>query len=129
MGEFGQGVGLVHKLGELGAAEELLDGGHHGPDVDELAGRGLVWVGDSHAFADDPLHAQQADAELVLDELPDGAHAPVSQVVDVVRFAAAVVEMDDLSHDRDEVIGHEDTVLDGEVVGEALVHFVAPHLA
>ena len=42
---------------------------------------------DRHALLDHPLHAQQADAELVLDQLADRAHAAVAQVVDVVRRA------------------------------------------
>ena len=67
------------------AAEELLHRGHDRPDVDQRARRGLVRVGDRHALADHALHAEQADAELVLDQLADGAHAAVAQVVDVVR--------------------------------------------
>ena len=66
VGEFRQRIGLVHELAELAAAEELLHGRHHGADIDEGAGRGLFGIGDGHAFADYPLHAQEADAELVL---------------------------------------------------------------
>ena len=44
MGKAGQRVGLVHELGELGGAEELLDGGHDRADVDEALGRDLVDV-------------------------------------------------------------------------------------
>ena len=39
---------------------------------------------DRHALLDDALHAQQADAEVVLDQLADGADAAVAQVIDVV---------------------------------------------
>ena len=67
VGEFRQRVGLVHELAELTAAEELLHGGHDGTDVDEGAGGGLIGVRDSHALAYDALHAQEADANLVLD--------------------------------------------------------------
>ena len=54
--------------------------------------RGGGRVGDGHALFDDALHAQQADAELVLDQLADRAHAAVAEVVDVVGGALAVVE-------------------------------------
>ena len=42
---------------------------------------------DRHALLDRALHADQADAELVLEQLAHGAHAAVAQVVDVVEPA------------------------------------------
>ena len=50
--------------------------------VDGVAVAGSVM---RHALLDHALHAQQADAELVLDQLADRAHAAVAEVVDVVR--------------------------------------------
>jgi hypothetical protein len=47
---------------------------------------------DAHALADRALHAQQADAVLVLHQLADRAHAAVAEMVDVVDLAAAVLE-------------------------------------
>ena len=55
-----------------------------GPDVDQGVGRGLLCLLDRHALAHDALHAQQADAERVLDQLAVGADAAVAEVVDVV---------------------------------------------
>ena len=86
-GQLRERVGLVHELGELAAAEELLHGRHDGPDVDERVGGGLVHLLDGHALLDHALHAQQADPEGVLDELAVGADAAVAEVVDVVRLA------------------------------------------
>ena len=83
-GELGQRVGLVHELRELAAAEELLHRRHDGADVDEGVRRRLVDLLDRHALAHDALHAQQADAERVLDQLAVGADAAVAEVVDVV---------------------------------------------
>lgn len=85
VGKFCQGVGLVHKLRKLGAAEELLDGGGDRPDVDQGAGGCLLRRRDGHPLPDDPLHPEQADPELVLDELTHRADPPVAQVVHVVR--------------------------------------------
>ena len=104
VGQLRQRVRLVHELRELGAAEELLHRGDDRPDVDQRARRRLVRVGDRHALAHDALHAQEADAELVLDQLADGAHAAVAEVVDVVVVAAAVVEVDLLADDAHEVV-------------------------
>ena len=58
---------------------------------------------DRHALADDALHAQQADAEGVLDQLAVGADAAVAEVVDVVAAAHAVVALDEVADDGGDV--------------------------
>ena len=89
--ELGQRVRLVHELGELAAAEELLHRRHDRADVDEGVRGRLVDLLDRHALADDALHAQEADPERVLDQLAVGADAAVAEVVDVVLGVQAAV--------------------------------------
>ena len=103
-GQLRQGIRLVHELGELASAEELLHGRRHRPDVDQGVGSRLVDLLDRHPLADHALHAEQPDAERVLDQLAVGADAPVPEVVDVVRLAAAIVEDDQLPDDRGDVL-------------------------
>ncbi len=91
MGEAGQRVDLVHELRELAGAEELLDRSDHRADVDERHRRDRLDVLGGHALADDALHAGEADAHLVLDELADRADAPVGEVVLVVEAVARLV--------------------------------------
>ncbi len=55
-----------------------------GADVDERLGRDGLDVLRGHALADDPLHAGEADADLVLDELAHRPDPAVAEVVDVV---------------------------------------------
>ena len=69
---------------ELRRTEELLDRGDDGAHVDQGLRRDRLDVLRGHALADDALHAGQAGADLVLDELADGADATVAEVVDVV---------------------------------------------
>src|SRR5690606_23301692 len=83
-------VVLVHELRELRRAEELADGRHDRADVDERLRRDRLDVLRRHALAHDALHPGQARADLVLDELADGADATVAEVVDVVRLDADV---------------------------------------
>ena len=85
-----QRVDLVHELRQLGGSEELLDGRDHGADVDERLGRDGLDVLGGHALADDPLHAGQADADLVLDQLAHAADAAVGEVVLVVEAVAGL---------------------------------------
>ena len=94
VGQLGQRVVLVHELRQRRGAEELLDGGDHRADVDEgLRGDdALVLALQGHALADDALHAGEADAELVLQQLTDAADAAVAQMVDVIGGADAVAQ-------------------------------------
>src|SRR5687768_11531976 len=140
VGQLRQRVRLIHELAQLAAAEELLHRGHHRADVDESVRGCLVGIGDRHPLLDDALHAEQADAELVLDQLAVGANAPVAEVVDVIRITAAVVQLDELADDGDDVVPADDAALArirgllrrqlelelASDVGERLVQLVAP---
>ena len=86
----GQRVVLVHELGELGSAEELLDGGVHRTDVDQgLRGDGLG-VLSGHTLAYHALHTGQTGTQLVLDQLTDLTDTTVAEVVDIVNVHAQV---------------------------------------
>ena len=84
VGQARQRVVLVHELAQLAGPEELLDRGDHRADVDQRLGRDGLDVLGGHALAYDPLHARQADPDLVLDELAHRADAAVGEVVLVV---------------------------------------------
>ena len=84
---------------------------HHGVDVDR-----------AHALADRPLHAQQADAVLVLHQLADRADAAVAEMIDVVDLAAAVLEAVQDLDDRQDVLAAQRAL----AVGHALE--VEPHV-
>ena len=81
MGQLGQGVVLVHKLGQRAGTDKLLDSGDDRADVDQAL-RGdfaVLLVLQGHALTDDALHAGEADAELVLQQLTDAADAAVAR--------------------------------------------------
>ena len=91
VGQPGERVGLVHELGQLAGAEELLDGGDDGPDVDQGLRRDGLDVLGGHPLADDPLHPGQPDPDLVLDQLADGTQPTVTEVIDVVGLDRALL--------------------------------------
>ena len=82
---------------------------------------------DRHALAHD-RSIRRSPRGLLLDELTDGAHATVAEVVDVVRVALAVVQLDDLADDADEVVVGERALRHGEVEAELAVQLVAADL-
>ena len=58
MGQFCQGIGLVHELGELGTAEEFTHRSHHRADVDQSAGSYLIQGDDAHALFGNPFQPE-----------------------------------------------------------------------
>ena len=101
-------VGLVHELRELARAEELLDHRRDGLGVDQVVRHQRLDLLERHALLDRPLHAHQADPVLVLEQLADHAHAAVAEVVDVVDAlvrVGAVLQVDQVLHRLEDVLG------------------------
>ena len=110
-------VGLLHELRQLRRPEELLDGRRQRTDVHERLRRDRFGVLRGHALLDDALHAGEADADLVGDELADRAHATVAEVVDVVDVVVgvALVQREQVLDRRVQVVLRDD----GDLVGES----------
>ena len=60
-----------------------------------------------HALTDDALHAGEADAELVLQQLAHAAQAAVAEMVDVIDRADAVAEVEQVADGREHVVHHD----------------------
>ncbi len=124
-------VGLVHELRELRGPEELFDRGDDRPDVDQRLRRDRLDVLHRHALAHDPLQAQQADAELVLQQLADRADAAVAEMVDVVDVDLLGRDLDQAAHDRDHVFARQAALLDrrnADAAGDVLALELAREL-
>ena len=106
-GEFGEWVRLIHELAQLRTAEELLHCGDNWAHIDERTWRCLVVFLNGHALLDDALHAQEADAEGVHDQLAVCAHAAVAKVVGNVTMCATLVRENQVTNNRGEVFARE----------------------
>ena len=127
VGHARQRVDLVHELRQLRGAEELLDGGDDRADVDQRGrGDGLDVLG-GHALANDALHAAEADAHLVLDQLADAADAAVGEVVLVVEAVAGLLldEVEHVADGGDDLVGTQHVGVVGIAVHAALGRVVA----
>src|SRR5579864_8694263 len=92
--DLGERVGLIHELRQLGRSEKLADRGHHRLGVDQVVRhRRRHFLVHAHLLFDGAFHADQADAELVLHQLADRAHAPVAEVIDVVDRADVLTQL------------------------------------
>src|SRR5262249_33979983 len=93
--------------------------------VDELLRHQRLDVLQGHPLLDGALHADEADSILVLDQLADGADAPVPEVVDVVDLAVAVLELDEIANDFQNVLAPERALVEGDVQFELEVELQA----
>ena len=106
MRDFGERIRLIHELRELRRTEELLDRRDDRLGVDQVVRHRRVDVlMDRHLLLDRALHADEADAELVLEQLADRADAAVAEVVDVVDAADVLAEAEQVVDDDEEVFG------------------------
>ena len=123
-------VRLVHELRELARAEEFAERRGYRADVDEvLRHRGRKVGRRRHAFARDALHAKQPYADLVLEQLADGAHAAVAEVVDVVHVLVAVAEADEPLDYRDDVGDGQQALAVRDVELEPAIDLIASDAA
>src|SRR5690606_31504734 len=104
MGKLSQWVGLVHKLGQLAAAEEFLDGSGNRTDVYKRLRGYNIHILYGHPFLDNPFHSGQADAELVLQKLSHGTKPAVAQMVDIVYIAYAVCQVQVVTYGSNNII-------------------------
>src|SRR4029079_5853255 len=125
VGDLRQRVGLVHKLRELRRPEELAHSGGRRLGVDQVLRHDSVDVDRGHALLDGALHAEQADAVLVLHQLADRADAPVAEVIDVVDLPLAVAQVDQRLDDGEDVLAAQYAHGIGRIELEAHVHLHA----
>src|SRR5271165_2390937 len=106
-------VGLIHELRKLRRAEELADRRHDRLGVDEVVRHGRRhFLVDAHLFLDGALHADEADAELVLHELTDRADATVAKVIDVVDDADVLAQLEQVADRGVEVFGSQGALVE-----------------
>ena len=125
VGDLRQRVGLVHELAELRGAEELPHRRGRRLGVDQVVRHDRVDIDRRHPLLDRPLHAQQADAVLVLKQFADRADPAVAEVVDVVDLALAVAQAGQQLQDGQHVFLAQDADFVGDVVLQAHVHLHA----
>src|ERR1017187_1769857 len=121
VGDLAERVRLVHELRKLARPEEFADGRHHRLGVHQVVrhGRRHLLV-DAHLLLDGALHAHQADAELVLQQLADRAHAAIAQMIDVVHRADTLAQLQQVLDGALEVFGIERALVERRGVGTVI---------
>ncbi len=127
MGQLTQRVGLVHDLGQLAAAEEVVDRCADGLAVYQAAGGEPLRVFQVDAVLHCALHLQEALAQLLAGQLPDGAHPAVAQVVNVVHLSLAFAHGGYVADGAYQVLRPQALLFDGHVRAELAVHAEPAH--
>ncbi len=125
VGDLGERVRLVHELRQLRGAEELAHRRGCRLRVDQVLRHDRVDLDRAHALLDRSLHAQQANAVLVFHQFADRADATIAQVIDVVHLAAAIAQIHQRLHHRQDVVLAQCALRVGRVEVEAHVHLDA----
>src|SRR5205085_2924790 len=73
-------------------------------DVDQGYRSQVFRLTDRHTLTNHALSTAQADTQLVLDQFANGLDATVAQVVDVVRFSHAIVDLDHALDELNQII-------------------------
>ncbi len=124
--DFAERIGLIHELRQLRRAEELLDHGRSRLVVDQLLRHQGLDILQAHPLFDRALHPDQPDAELVLDQLSDRAHAAIAKMVDIVNLAVAVLELHQVADDFEDVFAAQRALLERHVNLELVIELQAP---
>ena len=89
VGDLREGIGLIHKLGQLAAAEKLLDRRHDRFRIDQVMRQHGLHIQQIHPLFDAALHPHQAQTELILQQFAHRPDAPIAQMIDVVDLTLA----------------------------------------
>jgi len=92
--QLAQGVGLIHELAQLRAAEEFLHLRHDRLRVHEVLRHQVLRTDRVHAVTGRLLQLRQTIANLILQQLAHAAHAAVPKVIDIIHL---VVRLRDAS--------------------------------
>ena len=105
MGNFGQRIGLIHKLRKLAGTEELLDRCRYWLGVDQIMRHQVFAFRLRKAFAHRALDAHKARPELIFGQFTYRANATITQVVDIIDFATAIAQLNQDFDDSNDIFG------------------------
>ena len=91
--DFGQRIGLIHKLRQLAGTEKLLNGRRNGFGVNQVGRHQTFAFGLIQTLFHGTFHARQTGTELVFHQFAHRTHATIAQMVNIVHFAMAVAQL------------------------------------
>src|SRR5262245_59292319 len=123
-----QGVGLVHELRKLAAAEKFPYRSHHRFGVNEvMRHRRSHFMVYGHLLLYSALDPYQADTELVLEQFPHCPHSAVAKMVDVINAANIFGQLQSIGNDGVEILRRQSALLQGRVQSELDVELEPTH--
>ncbi len=91
-------VCLIHELGKLTGAKELLNGRSNGLRVDQVVGHeGLNFL-QTHTLADGTFHANKSHTILIFHKLTNSTNPPVTKMIDIINRALGFFEIHQVAY-------------------------------
>ena len=125
--DFGQGIVLIHELGQLGGAKELLNRRRHGLGVDHVLRHQPFGLSQGQTLLHGALHPNETHPELVFRHLAHGPHTTVAKVIDIVDHTLAIANGDQGLQHRDDVLIREHPIAFRILSAEAAVELHPAH--
>ena len=128
MGSLRKGVGLIHELGELTGAEELP---HNGGDrlwIHQVMGHHGINFLHAHAFLDRPLHTNQTDAVLILQEFAHSSDPPVAQMINIIHSSLGILEFHQSRSGDQDIFLSQGPHLNIGAYPQSMVHLQTAHI-
>ena len=102
--DFRQRICLIHELRQLICAEELIDHACNGTRVYQLARCNILAVTNAQSLLNRTRHAREAKIKRCFKLLANCPNTTVRQVVDVIHWHLRVTNVDEVLHNRYDVI-------------------------
>src|SRR5579883_171587 len=113
MRDLRQRIRLIHELGQLRRSEKLSHGSDDGLRIDEIVRHGrnhfLIY---GHLFLDRTFHANQTDAELILEQFTDSADTAIAEVIDVIHLTDILAKLQQVGNDSVEIRRFQNSFLE-----------------
>ena len=74
-----------------------------------------------HTLFNAALHPDQAQPKLVFQEFAHGTHATIAQVIDIVDFPLADLEIDEIADDFHNVLSGQSSLFERQVQDKLLI--------
>ncbi len=129
VGDFGQRIGLVHKLRQCVGAEESVDHRRDRLGVDKVDRLEHFVVAHVHLLTDGARDTRESDAELIVELLADSTHPAVAEVVDIIHIALGVDKTNEILDNLYYVLAGENLHVHRSVETEFLVYAVTAHFS
>ena len=121
---------MVHELRQLAATKELVNGPSNWLSVDDIVQHHRLGILQGHALLDRPLHPNQSNPELGLQQFSNTANPTITKVVNVINESTGVAftKQQQILHRFHDVPASQDDLIERLFYSQFLIDFESTNL-